>query len=166
MEKIPRVLATFLESTLSPNAAGPFIYHHARSRSSIGGLLARSYLDAVITILPITKQSEVPNTKLPASPNEKPNAQGVATRIELVWKNVAEYWLGVNVSIDGLRKTMSTSCSSIQNSGGTSLLRLDRKVYQFLRHVTFSHPKGKCYKTEIIPGASKWFSVSSLNINR
>lgn len=93
-EKSSKDLAAFVKSTLGPTAADPSVYHDADPRSSIDVLLARSDIDAVIVVLPITKQPEVVLKALAAGKHvlsEKPVAKDVATGIELVRKYVSEY---------------------------------------------------------------------------
>lgn len=93
-ESSSRDLAAFVGSTLGPNATSPSIYHDADPKNSIDALLARSDIDAVIVILPITKQPEVVLKALAAGKHvlsEKPIAKDVATGIDLVRKYVSEY---------------------------------------------------------------------------
>ena len=93
-ERSSRDLAAFAESTLGPNAINPSIYHDADPQNSIDALLARSDIDAVIVILPITKQPEIILKALAAGKHvlsEKPVAKDVATGIDLVRKYVSEY---------------------------------------------------------------------------
>ena len=93
-EKSSKDLASFAEATLGPNAAGLSIYHDADPQNSIDALLARPDIDAVIVILPITKQPEVILKALAAGKHvlsEKPIAKDVATGIDLVRKYISEY---------------------------------------------------------------------------
>ena len=93
-EKSSRDLAAFVKSTLGPKATDPSIYHDADPGNSIDVLLARPDIDAVIVILPITKQPEVILKALAAGKHvlsEKPVAKDVATGVELVRKYVSEY---------------------------------------------------------------------------
>ena len=93
-EKSSRDLASFVKSTLGPNATDLSIYHDADPQNSIDALLARSDVDAVIVILPITKQPEVILKALAAGKHvlsEKPIAKDVATGIDLVQRYVSEY---------------------------------------------------------------------------
>ena len=58
-EKGSKGLAAFIKSTLGPTSADPSVYHDADPPRSIDALLARSDINAVIDILPITEQPEV-----------------------------------------------------------------------------------------------------------
>lgn len=94
-EKSSRDLAVFVKSTLGPTTPDPSVYHDSSDpQNSLDALLARSDIDAVIVILPITKQPEVVLKALAAGKHvlsEKPIAKDVATGIDLVRKYVSEY---------------------------------------------------------------------------
>ena len=93
-EKSSRDLAAFVKSTLGPNAADPFVYHDTDPQNSIDALLARTDIDAVIVVLPITKQPGVILKALAAGKHvlsEKPVAKDVATGTDLLRRYVSEY---------------------------------------------------------------------------
>lgn len=93
-EKSSKDLAAFAKSILGSNAADPSVYHDADPQESIDALLARADIDAVIVILPITKQPEVVLKALAAGKHvlsEKPITKDVAMGIDLVRRYVSEY---------------------------------------------------------------------------
>lgn len=73
--------------TLGPNVTYTSVYHDTDPQNSIDTLLARSGIDPIIVILPITKQPEVILKALAAGKHalsERPFAEDVATETGLV----------------------------------------------------------------------------------